>query len=55
MNSSALASPPIHYGVTGAAGYEEYPQAEATFIETAKQRKMATQVLQAGEWIKWEN
>ena len=46
---------PIHYGVTGAAGYEEHPRAEAAFIEAAKQRKMATQVLKAGEWINWES
>ena len=44
---------PIHYGVSGAEGYEEYPNAEATFVEAAKKRKLPVEILKPGDWIKW--
>lgn len=45
---------PIHYGVSGSEGYEEYPNAEATFIEAAKKRKVPVEVLKPGDWSKWK-
>ena len=45
---------PIHYGVSGAEGYAEYPNAEAAFIEIAKKRKLPIEILKPGEWMKWK-
>lgn len=46
---------PIHYGVSGASGYEEYPRAEVKLVEISKARNVAVQILKAGEWVNWDN
>lgn len=46
---------PIHYGVSGAEGYEEDPQAAARVVEIARQRHVAVQLLRPGEWVRWDN
>jgi L-ascorbate metabolism protein UlaG (beta-lactamase superfamily) len=45
---------PIHYGVSGAEGYEEQANAETSFIETARKRKLPLEILKPGEWMKWK-
>jgi L-ascorbate metabolism protein UlaG (beta-lactamase superfamily) len=45
---------PIHYGVSGADSYEEYPNAEAAFVEIAKKRNLPVEILKHGEWAKWK-
>jgi L-ascorbate metabolism protein UlaG (beta-lactamase superfamily) len=45
---------PIHYGVSGAEGYEERENAEASFIEAARKRKLPVEILKPGEWMKWK-
>jgi|SRR5215510_314455 len=45
---------PIHYGVSGAEGYEEQANAEASFIETARKRKLSVEILKPGEWMRWK-
>lgn len=42
---------PIHYGVSGMNTYVEYPSAEAAFLEQAKKRALAVEVLAAGSWL----
>ncbi|MCI0415416.1 MBL fold metallo-hydrolase [bacterium] len=45
---------PIHYGISGADGYEEYAHAEAAFIEIARKRNLPVAILQPGEWVQWK-
>ena len=45
---------PIHYGIRGAAGYEEDPNAETKLIEISMARKLAAHILKAGEWVQWD-
>lgn len=45
---------PIHYGVSGAEGYEEYANAESEFIEIARKRNLPVEVVPPGEWVKWK-
>jgi L-ascorbate metabolism protein UlaG (beta-lactamase superfamily) len=44
---------PIHYGVRGADGYEEEPQALARLAEIASRRRVAVQQLRPGDWVRW--
>jgi L-ascorbate metabolism protein UlaG (beta-lactamase superfamily) len=46
---------PIHYGVIGASGYQEDPKAEATLVEICTARRMPAQILQAGQWVQWDD
>lgn len=43
---------PIHYGRPG-ENYFEVPNAELTFLETAKERGIETVVLKTGEFVRW--
>ena len=45
---------PIHYGVSGADTYEEQANAEGTFLEIAKKRKLPVEIVKPGEWVKWK-
>ena len=45
---------PIHYGVSGSDSYEEQANAESTFIEVAKKRKLPVEILKPGEWLRWK-
>ncbi|MEW6211000.1 MAG: MBL fold metallo-hydrolase [Acidobacteriota bacterium] len=45
---------PIHYGVSGAASYEEQANAEAAFIEIARKHNLSVEVAKPGEWLKWK-
>ena len=45
---------PIHYGVSGVDSYEEYPDAEAAFVEIAKKRHLPVEILKHSEWAKWK-
>ena len=44
---------PIHYGVRGADGYEEDPDALATVEHLGRERGLEVQPLTPGEWIRW--
>lgn len=44
---------PIHYGVTGADGYSEIPDAEAQFVAAAARRKIDVQVVRPGGSVAW--
>ena len=44
---------PIHYGVSGADGYAEIPDAEAQFVAAAARRKVDVQVLRSGQAVTW--
>jgi hypothetical protein len=46
---------PIHYGASGASGYEEDPRAEAKLVEISKARKVAAHILKPNEWLRWDN
>ncbi|MBV9957050.1 MAG: MBL fold metallo-hydrolase [Acidobacteria bacterium] len=45
---------PIHYGFNDPAAYVEYPEAEKTFLATARRRKQPVELLKPGEWLKWK-
>jgi L-ascorbate metabolism protein UlaG (beta-lactamase superfamily) len=45
---------PIHYGVAGAEGYHEFPNAEEAFVEAAKKRNVPVEVARPGEWLTWQ-
>lgn len=44
---------PIHYGVKGAEGYEEIPDAEALLIAAASRRGVGVEIARPGEWLEW--
>ena len=44
---------PIHYGVKGAEGYRELPDAEASLIAVAARDGMGVEIARPGEWLKW--
>lgn len=44
---------PIHFGVTGAEGYQELPGCEDLFIAAAKKRNVAVRLLRPGDWLNW--
>jgi len=44
---------PIHYGFNDPGMYEEYPNAEKVFLETARQRNVITQIVAPGAKVKW--
>jgi L-ascorbate metabolism protein UlaG (beta-lactamase superfamily) len=44
---------PIHYGVVGAEGYRELPNAEGVFIEEARKRNVNIEIVGPGEWLTW--
>lgn len=44
---------PIHYGVKGADGYEELPDAEASLISLAARDGIGVEIARPGEWLKW--
>ncbi len=46
---------PIHYGMHDPGHYVEYPNAEATFLDIARQLGVRTLVLQPGEWVDWDS
>lgn len=44
---------PIHYGVRGAEGYEELPDAEVSLIAAAARGGVGVEIAKPGEWLKW--
>lgn len=45
---------PIHYGVAGADGYQEDPDALVHLATHAARRDMAVQVVAPGDWVEWD-
>lgn len=46
---------PIHYGITNSTQYFEYPNPEATFLQIARRRNLAVEVVKPGDWMKWKS
>ena len=44
---------PIHYGLHDPKAYLEYPEAEATFLRTARRRRVAVERAMPGEALAW--
>jgi L-ascorbate metabolism protein UlaG (beta-lactamase superfamily) len=44
---------PIHYGVVGAEGYREDPNAEVELHAFAQKRHIAVHILKPGSWLTW--
>jgi L-ascorbate metabolism protein UlaG (beta-lactamase superfamily) len=44
---------PIHYGVRGASGYAEEPEAAARTVMLAARRGLAASLVVPGEWVRW--
>ena len=44
---------PIHYGVTGAEGYQEEVDCAAKVVEIARRRNVSLELLRPGEWVRW--
>lgn len=44
---------PIHYGVSGAEGYQEDDRVEARTVEIGKQRGVGVDVVKPGDWLQW--
>lgn len=44
---------PIHYGFNDPATYVEYPEAEKAFLEAARRRGQAVELVRPGDWMKW--
>jgi L-ascorbate metabolism protein UlaG (beta-lactamase superfamily) len=45
---------PIHYGVTGAEGYREVPDAAGALISAAAKRNVGVEIVGPGEWLTWK-
>jgi L-ascorbate metabolism protein UlaG (beta-lactamase superfamily) len=45
---------PIHYGVVGAEGYAEDPNAKEELRKFAQRRNVQVQILTPGAWVNWE-
>lgn len=46
---------PIHYGVQGAEGYAEIPQARKVLEDAAGKRNLKVATLQSGDWLDWQS
>ena len=44
---------PIHYGVSGAEGYSELPDVEASLKRIAAGRGIGVEIRRPGEWLEW--
>lgn len=44
---------PIHYGVSGAEGYQELPDVEASLMRIATKRGIGVEIRRPGEWLEW--
>ena len=45
---------PIHYGISDPGYYLEHPHALETFLTSAREHGIATEVLKPGEWMSWQ-
>ena len=45
---------PIHYGVVGAEGYEEMPDAAARLVAEGRRRGVAVELVSPGGWVDWQ-
>lgn len=44
---------PIHYGMRGAEGYEEDPDAEKELVTFGRERGVGVEIVKPGAWIDW--
>ena len=44
---------PIHYGVVGAEGYEEIPDAAQRLVAEGHRRHVAVELVRPGDWVDW--
>jgi L-ascorbate metabolism protein UlaG (beta-lactamase superfamily) len=44
---------PIHYGVSGAEGYAEIPDAETALAAAAARRAVSVEIVPPGDWLRW--
>jgi L-ascorbate metabolism protein UlaG (beta-lactamase superfamily) len=42
---------PIHYGLHDPKAYLEFPEAEAVFLRTAREREVAVRIVAPGDWL----
>jgi L-ascorbate metabolism protein UlaG (beta-lactamase superfamily) len=45
---------PIHYGIASSTDYAEAPHPEDTLRSEAQRRWIRVQIIQPGEWVKWD-